>query len=261
MQPLVDLANLAALAPAFVLVVFRVAGLMLFAPLFGSGRVPRRIKGLLALTMAVGMAGGIDLRSVAVPDTAWALCLGLAGELLFGVALGMIVSLVFIAAQWAGEMVGQQIGFNMAEVLDPQFGSQGSLVGDVYFTFTMTVFLLIGGHLRLVEAVHDSLVHLPPLALVLTPDVFALIVDVLLAGTALALRIAAPMFVTMLVVDVAIGFVGKTMPQMNLMTAGTSLRALVGMVVLIVGMLVIDQVLAGSLLESLRLARDLWRVG
>jgi len=72
MQPLVDLANLAALAPAFVLVVFRVAGLMLFAPLFGSGRVPRRIKGLLALTMAVGMAGGIDLRSVAVPDTAWA---------------------------------------------------------------------------------------------------------------------------------------------------------------------------------------------
>src|SRR5688500_1074292 len=117
--------------PTFALVLFRVAGMMLFAPLFGSARIPRRVKGLLVIVLAVGLMPSVT-RPVVMPETTWELALGIGGEMVFGLALGMDLSFTFIAAQWAGEMIGQQMGLNLSEVFDPQFGSQGSIVGEFY---------------------------------------------------------------------------------------------------------------------------------
>src|SRR5262245_55855167 len=119
--------------PVFALVFFRLAGMMLFAPLFGSAKVPRRVKVLVALVLAFMMTGWIDARKVELPSSIWELAIGIGGEIIFGLAMGTIVSFVFIAAQWAGEIIGQQMGLNISEVLDPQFGAAGSLVGDMYF--------------------------------------------------------------------------------------------------------------------------------
>jgi flagellar biosynthesis protein FliR len=258
---LVDLANFFQLNVAgFVLVFFRVSGLMLFAPLFGSSRVPRRVKILLALVMAMGMTQ-IDKQNMTLPGDTWSLTIAIVGELCFGIAMGMMVSLVFISAQWAGEVIGQQLGFNISEVIDPQFGQAGSLVGDLYFYLTMAIFLSIGGHRVLVDSVHTSLQVVPPLSLWVNPDVFGMLVSLMLAATTLAVRIAAPMFLTMLVLDVAMGFLSKTMPQFNIMTAGMSVRAMLGMVVLIVGIYVAGFVLQSALIESLAGVQHVWQTG
>src|SRR5690349_19192133 len=128
-QALQDLsAELYRVAPAFVLVFVRVGALFVFAPLLGSAKIPRRVKLLLALVLTFGIAGGIPLPDAAhMPQTLWQFTLGIGGELMFGLAMGMILSMVFIAVQWAGEMIGQQMGLNISEVLDPQFGGAGSL--------------------------------------------------------------------------------------------------------------------------------------
>jgi flagellar biosynthesis protein FliR len=257
-MPLVELANFFQInAVGFALVFFRVAGLMLFAPLFGSSRVPRRVKLLLALVMTLGMTG-IDYTAVVAPSDLPTLTIAIGGEICFGIAMGMMVSLVFIASQWAGEMVGQQLGFNISEVIDPQFGQAGSLVGDLYFYLTMAIFLTIGGHRVLVDAVHQSITAVPPLALWVNADVLATVVDFMLAATTLAVRIAAPVFLTMLLLDVAMGFLSKTMPQFNIMTAGMSVRAMLGMVVLIVGIFVTGEVLQGSLIDTLLQVKGIW---
>jgi flagellar biosynthetic protein FliR len=103
--------------PVFALVFFRLAGMMLFAPLFGSARVPRQMKIMVALVMAMLMTGELRGRHVELPQSMWELAIGIGGELMFGLAMGTIVSFVFIAAQWAGEIIGQQMGFNISEVL------------------------------------------------------------------------------------------------------------------------------------------------
>jgi flagellar biosynthesis protein FliR len=258
---LTELANFFQIHTAgFVLVFFRVAGLMLFAPLFGSSRVPTRVKILLALAMTLGMTQ-VDYAGVRIPDDTWSLTAAIAGELCFGLALGMLVSLVFIAAQWAGEMIGQQLGFNISQVLDPQFGQAGSLVGDLYFYLTMAVFLLIGGHRILVDSVHQSVRVLPPLTLWVTPDLFSLLLEMLLVAMTLALRLAAPVFVAMLVLDVAMGFLSRTMPQFNIMSAGLSLRAMFGLVVVIVGIYVAGEVLQSALLDTLSGVQGMWEQG
>src|SRR5471032_2132758 len=116
-----SLEQLVKFVPVFVLVLCRIAGLMLFAPLLGSGKIPKRVKALFAIILSFGLTASIPLPAQ-IPDTSWSLVVGICGEMAFGLALGLILSFVFIAAQWAGQMVGQQMGLNLAEVFDPQYG-------------------------------------------------------------------------------------------------------------------------------------------
>ncbi len=242
---------------AYVLVFFRIAGMMIFAPLFGSNRIPRRVKVLLAAIVALGICSTVQ-QPIVIPTGIWELTVGIGGELVFGLAMGTVLSMVFIAAQWAGDMIGQQVGFNMSEVFDPQFGQQGSLIGDMYFMFTLVVFLLIGGHQAMLRGVRDSFDVLPLLSVGANESVLNMIVNLFHASTILALQLAAPMLVTMLIVDLALGFVSKTIPQMNLMTAGMSTRGVVGLLVLIFGITLTSDVLRHSLEGAMNDVHDRW---
>lgn len=237
-------------APAFVLVFIRVSAMFVFAPLFGSTRIPKRVKLLLALVLSLGIAGGIPLPGQ-MPGDLWSATMGIAGEICFGLAMGMIVSMVFIAVQWAGEIIGQQMGLNISEVLDPQFGGAGSLVGDLYFWFAMVIFLSIRGDQMLLRGMRASFDALPVLSVGFSESILDLMLNLLNGATTLALCLAGPMLITMIVVDLALGCISKTMPQFNVMSAGLTIRAVVGIVVLIVGLSLTGNVMKQSLINAL----------
>jgi len=244
--------------PLFVLVFFRTAGLMLAAPLFGSAKIPRRVKVMLALVMSVGLVNNVTVPPN-LPDNPLQLAFGVGGELVFGLIMGLGLSLTFIAISWAGEIMGQQMGFNLAETFDPAMGSGGSLVGDLYFMLTLVIFMFIGGHRAMVLGLAASFKTLPVLHAGMSQGLFDLFASLLTAATVLAVKVAAPMLVTMLVVDVALGFLGKTVPQINVMNAGLTLRAGLGIAVLVVGLILTSEVMRDSLYDSLVQITDVWR--
>jgi flagellar biosynthetic protein FliR len=241
--------------PVFVLVLFRVAGFMLFAPLFGSARVPKRAKLLIAVVLAFGLAPGVT-KPVHLPETHLGTALAIGGEICFGLSIGTMLSFVFIAAQWAGEIIGQQLGFNMAETFDPQYGQSSSMVGDMYYMMTLVIFLAVGGHRQMVRGLRDSFDTLPLLSVAINQPLLDLVIGMLETCTLLAVRLAAPVMVTMLIVDMTLGFLGKTMPQMNVMTMGLSIKAMVGLGVLIVGLMLFStpNVLQEAIAESVNTA-------
>jgi flagellar biosynthetic protein FliR len=247
------------LIPTFVLAFFRIAAMMLFAPLFGSSRIPRRVRVMLASVLTLSIVP--TLPPVMLPETLWGLTAAIAGEMTFGLAMGMVLSFVFIAAQWAGEIVGQQMGFNLSEVFDPSFGAQGSIVGELYFMLTLVVFLTVGGHHAMLIGLRESFDSLPLLTLGMSTPLFDTIVGFFQGATVLAFRLAAPMLVTMLVVDLALGLIGKMMPQMNVMAMGLSLRSALGLVVLILGLSLTSDVITGGLLDAMGEVRDAWVTG
>src|ERR1700722_11077189 len=100
-----DLDSILQILPVYVLVLFRVAAMMVYAPLLGSGQVPRRVKGLIACVIALSMARGVKPPVLPINSMAL-LAVGIGGEIMFGLAIGMILSFSFVAAQWAGEIVG-----------------------------------------------------------------------------------------------------------------------------------------------------------
>ncbi len=248
------------LVPTYVLVFFRIAGMMIYAPLFGSARVPRRIKVLITAILAMSVAAFVPPPAV-MPDTVWQLTLGIAGEILFGLAMGLAMSFTFIAVQWAGEIIGQQMGFNLAETFDPQFGSQASLVGDLLFMLTLVIFLTIPpefggpGHHAMLRGVVASFTTLPLMSVNVDASVLDLLFNMLAGATTLALQLAAPMLVTLLIVDLVLGLIGKTIPQFNIMSAGVTLRTVVGMVVLILGIALTGNLIRDSLIGAMNTVR------
>jgi flagellar biosynthetic protein FliR len=248
-------ASLQQVAPGFVLVFIRVAAMMIFAPLFGSAKIPRRVKGLITLIVSLGIAQGIPMPQH-LPQTTWEIALGIGGEICFGLAIGTILSFTFIATQWAGDMIGHQMGLNISEVLDPQFGAAGSVVGDMYFMLMLIIFLAVGGHRALLIGLRHSFDCLPLLSVGVNKSLFDLLVSLFTATTCLAVQLAGPMLVTMLVVDLSLGCISKTMPQLNVMTAGLSVRSVVGMLVLIVGLLLTSNVLQESVLQSMETVKQ-----
>lgn len=238
------------LVPKFVLVFFRLAGMMTAAPLFGSARVPRRIKLMIALVLAVGMMPSVAA-PVTLPDTTWKLAAGIAAELVFGLAIGTALSFVFVAVSWAGDIIGQQMGLGLGAALDPQFGGQSSVVGDLYFFLTLVIFLLAQGHHAFLRGVALTFESLPLLAVGMDKSLLDLVVGLLHGATALALKLAAPVLVTMLLTDVVLGFVGKTVPQLNVMSAGLPLRSLLGMLVLWLGLVLASRVIRDEMLGAM----------
>jgi flagellar biosynthetic protein FliR len=243
--------------PAYVLVFFRVAAAMVFAPLVGSVRIPRAVRAMLAMVLAAGLAPCVP-PPVRWPNDTFELMGGIAGEILFGFAMGMAMNFVFIAVQWAGEIIAQQMGLSLAAVFDPSTGQQGTVMSDLYFMMTLTIFLVLGGHHALLIGVWKSFDALPLLSVNVDSHVFDLMVRLLHACTLLAFQLAAPVLVTMLVVDLALGFVGKTMPQINVMSAGISMRGLVSMVVVVFGLTLTSSVIGKALERSMNTIISTW---
>jgi flagellar biosynthetic protein FliR len=210
------------------------------------------VKALIAVVLAASIVPTLNVQ-VAIPQDAWTLAVAIGGEIAFGAAVGLILSLIFVAGQWAGEIIGQQMGLNLGQTLNPQYGGGGTVVGDLYFFLTLLIFLSIGGHMALVKGVFDSFGTLPLLGVSATRPLLDTITSVFQGAMVLALQLAAPMLVTMLIVDLILGFVGKSVPQLNIMSAGISVRALVGMLVLIVGIGMTSSIIRAELFGGIHL--------
>ena len=244
--------------PAFVLVFFRVAGMCLAAPLFGSSRIPVRIKLMFALVLALGVMPTVAGATL-LPESAWELALGIGGEMVFGLAIGTALNFVFVAAHWAGDMIGQQMGLGMGQVFDPSFGAAGSVVSDMYFLLTLVLFMAVGGHYAFLRGVAATFDTLPLLSLGMDVNMLELVVHLLTGATMLAMQLAAPVLLTALIADVVLGFLSKTVPQLNVMTAGLSIRAMAGMVVLMFGMTLSSEVIQTSFVRSIVELSTAWK--
>lgn len=242
--------------PTFIAVLIRVGAMFIFSPLFGSGRIPGRVKGMLALVLAATMAPNVGV--IAWPDTLFHLAVAVVGEIMFGLAMGMVMSLVFVGAQWAGEMIGQQLGFNLGAVLDPQYGVSGTVVSDMLFMLSLVTFLCLRGHHAMLEGLNASFKALPLFTAGMGPGGIELMWGLMQTCTILAMKLTAPILVAMLVSDVALGFVSKTMPQLNVMSIGMSMRSLLGVMIIAAGLVITNETMTDAIRDSMYDVKQAW---
>jgi len=219
------------LLPAFALVLSRLAGLTITAPLFSSQAIPMRLKAFFAAAMTLSIFPAV------APAMTFRLTLsdalvGMLGEFALGAVLGLGVALILGAAQVAGLAVSQQAGLAIAQVLDPMTGGGASLLAEVYYVVAAMMFLALGGDRELVRALLDSFSAVPLMAF--RPDVgaFGFLADALSESFVLAVQLAAPAIIALLLTSVAIGFLARTVPQLNVISIGFSLKIVVALVVL-----------------------------
>ncbi len=214
--------------PLFAMVLCRVGGLMLAAPIFGSNAVPVRIRGALAMAISAVM---FPLIAPKLPAdvTLIAAIPGVLGELMIGLIIGLSLSLVFAGMQLAGMIIGQQAGLALGQVFNPVLNTETTIIGQLFFLAALAAFVLVGGHRELLRALLDTYDAIPVLSFRLEMSHVDLIAGLLSAAYALGLRLAAPVLLALLIATLSLGFLSRTMPQLNILSIGFPVRVLIAL--------------------------------
>lgn len=216
----------------FLLVLGRCTGLIVASPVMGSTQVPRQVRVVLTLCLALALATPIK-----VSAPAWGLDLTarLAGELLLGLAMGYMVTLMLAALQLGGELMDYTIGLGFLQIVDPLTNENTSVLAGVKFVLGALLFVVINGHLMVLRTLGESFQLIPPGMAGITPaaaEFFARLGKVVfLTGV----QITAPLYISMLAINALEGILARTVPQVNILVAGFPVRILVGMLVVMLG--------------------------
>lgn len=214
--------------PTFALVLFRLSGLMLTAPLFSSRVVPIPVRAGLTIILAAMIFPLVHRQAPADLTLATAIVGGV-GEIMIGAIIGLSVSLIIETGAVAGLIVGRQASIGLATVFDPSRNDQSSIIGQIY-TLTLTaMFLMVGGHRATVAAVLDTYQVIPLLSFTMNESLIVMLAEMLTAAFTLGLRLAGPVLIALFLMGSALAFLSRTMPQLNILTVGFSMRVMVGL--------------------------------
>ncbi|OHB78609.1 MAG: hypothetical protein A2W31_12425 [Planctomycetes bacterium RBG_16_64_10] len=220
---------LIAQAVVFTLVLARVSGLVATAPIFGSQEIPLSVRALLAVMLTCLV---MPLQSppatapmAALPDY----LLGLAGELLIGLVLGLGIKILLVAMQLADQLISQLSGLSLADVFQPNLGTNVSVFAQFLLSVALAVFVVLGGHRMVMAALLDTFAALPPGAAPAPAAVVEVMTTLLAQSFALGIRTAAPAMTALLLATLVLGLISRTLPQINIIAVGFGVNTLVAL--------------------------------
>ncbi|SFA41744.1 flagellar biosynthetic protein FliR [Parageobacillus thermantarcticus] len=221
--------------PAFLLVFARVASFFATLPLFSYRTIPMAHKVGLSFFLSWMIFFAISKPAIALDDM---YVLLVVKEVLVGLCIGLFAYMIISAIQIVGGLIDFQMGFAIANVIDPQTGAQNPLMGQYFYTFALLLLLSVNGHHLLLDGVFYSyrfipLDHWPRLD---DGHVAEYIVKSFSAMFAIAFQMSVPLVGCLFLVDVALGIVARTVPQLNIFVVGFPVKIAVGFILLIVTM-------------------------
>lgn len=207
---------------------FRVLGLFTTAPVLSQKSVPRRVRLSLALLIVICAQPSLP-QMPAIAINSHEAVLVIAQQVLIGLTMGFAARVVFASIEFAGELVGLQMGLNFASFFDPMSGGQATAVSRFYGTTSLWLFVVMNGHLLLTGAVLHSFESFPvspePLAFLsaVQPQVWG--AEIFKLG----LWVALPVVSMLMLVNMVMGLIGRVAPQMNIFSIGFPVTLAVGL--------------------------------
>ncbi|MGB2824663.1 MAG: flagellar biosynthetic protein FliR [Phycisphaerae bacterium] len=215
-------------AATLMLVTVRVVGMMLFAPVFSNSAVPMKLRVVVGVAMGLAVVGRLA-GPVPLPPGWFDLAMAAGCELLIGGAIGYAAGLIFTGVELGAFHISSQMGLSLADVINPLKSGSPQAAGGLFRMLAVVVFLAIGGHRAMIGGLLETFDTVPPLGLTAPGAVLKATVAMLGASFVLALKLAGPVLIAMLVAMVALGMLHKTVPQCNLLSVGLPARAMLGL--------------------------------
>lgn len=216
-------------AATWLLVLARIAPVALFAPLFGTLGVPFRVRVLVGVTLTALVAPLAATTNVELPEDAARYLVVLGGEALVGLMLALSVRILFAGLQLAGQLLGQASGLQIADVFAPGMGANLPVLSYLLVGTASAVFLVIGGHRRVIEALLDTFVALPVGRGGLSDSALGAVVTLVTQSFSLGIRAAAPVLVALLAATLVLGLVARVVPQLSVLAVGLGGHALLAL--------------------------------
>ncbi len=218
---------------AFVLVLLRISAIIVTIPVISESTVPVRIKAALSILVSIII---FPMVSIQIPTISkhhfLELIFLMIGEVMIGVTIGFLARLVFAAIQLAGDIIGYEMGFAIANVIDPMSTTQVSIITELQYLIAMLVFLTVNAHHLFFQAIIQSYALIMPLSFHYSGALMQFIYEVSREMFVIALKISAPIMAVMIFTNVALGVVARTVPQMNIFIVGFPLQISLGLIFL-----------------------------
>lgn len=247
----------------FLLVLIRISGLMIIGPFFGHASIPPNVRALLTLAITClifpSLSTALALQSPPTPpstifDLGWIIM----AELLIGIFLCFGVMIILMGVQMAGDMFDQQAGTALGEIFNPLFNGTAAPTGQLMYMLATTVFLVampMQGHLQMLSITLETFTSIPlgqVLQLEGASEVLLLLIE---QSVTLSLQLAAPLLAAMSLISMAMGFLGYTVPQINILVMGFPIRVVLSLLILVMTTSGMISVMVESMSQSLELLR------
>ena len=214
----------------FFLILIRVSVVLFLFPIFGGNLLPMPIKAGLSLALSLLFFPVVYIDLSLFPKTVLEFGILVASEFVIGMALGLTIRLFFAGVQLAGKLIGFQMGFAIINVMDPQSGTQVSIMDQIGYWVMLLVFLGLNGHHLMISALGESF-HLVNIGVItLQPGFYTTIQSTAADLFIIAIKIGSPAIAALLFVSAAFGISAKFAPQMNILIAAFPVKIFVGLI-------------------------------
>lgn len=217
---------------AFLLVFVRISTIMALMPVFGSQSIPvqGKVAFWLILSLIIFQVQPSNFTSLQQPQVFAGFILSVLKEIVFGLVIGFVSSLLFTAIQFGGWLIDSEIGFGFVELVDPFNEEPVTVLGQFQVILFTILFLLFNGHYFFILAINQSFEIIPLAGIKFDSNGIVTSFIALFSGIfTCAIKFAAPIFVTLLITEVALGVVARTVPQINIFFVGMPLKIVVGL--------------------------------
>lgn len=213
----------------FLLILVRISGFIFSAPFFSLPNVPRRVQIGLSLFIAIVMYGNLEKYTLEYSGV-----IGYAGlvivEFAIGLIIGFLMSGCILILGFSGQIIDMEIGFSMANVMNPTTNMNTTVTGNLYTYFIMLILLGTDLYRYILRAIIDAFTYIPIGKAVFDIRLYTVMVTLIKDYFIIGFRIVLPVFAAMLVVNVVLGVLAKVAPQMNMFVIGMQLKIFVGLV-------------------------------
>lgn len=214
----------------FLLIFLRVGIVLFMLPFYGGALIPTTIKAFLALLISFAIFDCVDVDTKVLENGLIGILYIVSTEIIFGIIIGLIARLYFAAIQLAGELIGFQMGLSIANILDPETGSQDSALSQFGYWIALLIFLLLDGHHLFLVSIKDSFELLNFGSVNLTTELFETIMTLMGKMFELSIKLGAPAITALLLTSAAFGIIARVVPQMNILIVAFPLKIVVGLI-------------------------------
>lgn len=226
---------------AFGLLLVRPSMLIMGTSMLGGTHVPAMVRVGLTVLVALALAPFVSMPiGLSVPD----LTVVIAREIAIGIALSLAIRVLLGAAEFAGHFAGYQIGLSMGSLIDPLSGVRNNILAILYANLAAVICLSLDLHHTLLRALVDSYRALPVGLGHIDASLASHVAQLMGMIFVLGVRIAMPVIVVLLVVELALGLLGRVAPALNVITAGAPIRVVVGLLIMAASLTVLPGLLS-----------------
>ncbi len=223
----------AELVNIFLLVLARILGVIILAPVLGSRNIPPQLKIGLSFIVALMVFSVLKPSLLTTPDNIFSYILLVAGEVVVGLAIGFVSQLFFTAIQLAGQAIDMQMGFSIVNVIDPMFGNPLPMMGNFKYILALLLFLVTNSHHYIFAAILKSFQYIPLMSYTYRASMTETVLAIFGGAFSTAIKICLPVVGVLLITDMAMGILARTVPQMNIFVVGLPIKIVIGMVMIL----------------------------